>query len=44
MFHFYKTIRIDETRTTYTVGEISGEDIDDTIIELRSDEDGLKDQ
>ena len=39
----YKTIRIDETRTIYTVGKLDGENIDTTIIELRPVEDKLND-
>ena len=40
----YKTIKIDEDRTVYTVGAIDGENIDTTIIELRPDEDNLNDK
>ena len=41
---YFKTIKIDETRTTYTVKEIDGENIDTTIIELKPDEDYLNDK
>ena len=37
----YKKIIIDETRTTYTVGKIDGEEINTTIIELKPDKDNL---
>ena len=36
-----KTIKIDNTRLTYTIKKINGVEIDTTIIELRPDEDGL---
>ena len=39
----YKKIKIDKTRTTYTVGKFGEEDIDATIIELRPDDDELND-
>ena len=39
-----KKIKIDETRTTYTIGKLNGEDIDTTIIELKPEEDDLNDQ
>ena len=39
----YKTIKIDESRTIYTVGELDGEEIDVTIIELFPDKDKLND-
>ena len=38
-----KTIVIDETRTTYTIKEFNGEEIDTTIIELKPNEDKLND-
>ena len=31
----YKTIKIDETRTTFTVKELNGEELDTTIIQLK---------
>ena len=40
----YKTIKIDETRTTYTVGKLDDEEIDTTIIELRPEKDNLNEQ
>ena len=40
----FKTIKIDESRTTYTINKPNGEDVDVTIIELRPDEDKLNDQ
>ena len=40
----YKTIKIDESRTTYTISKLNGANIDTTIIELRPDEDDLNDQ
>ena len=41
---FYKKIKIDETRTTYTVGKVNDEEINTTIIELRPDDDNLNGQ
>ena len=38
------TINIDEKRTTYTIRNIDGEEIDTTIIELRPDKDKLNNQ
>ena len=40
----YKTIKIDETRVTYTVNKIGDEVIDTTIIEMRKDEDKLDEE
>ena len=40
----YKTIKIDEKKTNYTIGKLDGEDIDITIIELRPDEENLNNQ
>ena len=39
-----KTIKIDRTRATYTIGKLDGKEIDTTIIELRPDIDELKDR
>ena len=41
---YHKHFKIDETRTTYSVGKLDGEDIDTTIIELRPDKDNLNEQ
>ena len=40
----YKTIKIDDKRTIFTVGKVNKEDIDITIIELNLDEDNLNNQ
>ena len=40
----FKKIKIDETRTTYTIDKFGGGEIDTTIIELRKTEDKLNDQ
>ena len=40
----YKKIKIDKTRTTYTVGNVNGEEINTTIIEIKPIEDNLNDQ
>ena len=40
----HKKIKIDETRVTYTVGSLDGEEIDITIIELRPEIDDLNEQ
>ena len=40
----FKTIKIDKTRTTYTIGKVNEDDIYTTIIELRKEEDKLNEQ
>ena len=40
----FKTIKIDETRTIYSIGEKNNEDIDTTIIEIKINEDKLQNQ
>ena len=40
----HKIIKINEKRSTYSIGTINNEKIDTTIIEINSDEDGLKDK
>ena len=37
-----KIIEIDDARTTYTIAQFNGQEIDTTIIEIRIDEDDLK--
>ena len=40
----FKTIKIDKNRTTYTVGNFNGENIDVTIIEIWPEKDGFKEE
>ena len=41
---YHKKIKIDDTRTTYSVGWLNGEEVDTTIIELKPEIDGLNEQ